>query len=73
MLTGESLFLTHFTNEGHGKKRIAFAGSHPGKIIPLDLSKGDIVCQKNSFLCAALGTNVDLHLNKKIGSGVFWW
>lgn len=71
MLTGESLFLTHFTNEGHGKKRIAFAGSHPGKIIPLDLSKGDIVCQKNSFLCAALGTNVDLHLNKKIGSGFF--
>jgi len=71
MLTGESLFLTHFTNEGEGKKRIAFAGSYPGKIIPLDLSKGDIICQKDSFLCAALGTNVDMHLNKKLGSGFF--
>lgn len=71
MVTGESLFLTHFTNEGEGKKKIAFAGAYPGKIIPLDLSKGDVICQKNSFLCAARGTNVDMHLNKKIGSGIF--
>lgn len=71
MVTGESLFLTHFTNEGLGKKRIAFAGAYPGKIIPLDLSEGDVICQKNSFLCAALGTSVDIHLNKKISNGLF--
>lgn len=71
MLTGESLFLTHFTNEGEGKKRIAFAGPYPGKIVPLDLSKGNVICQKSAFLCAAKGTSVDLHFNKKIGAGLF--
>ncbi len=71
MVTGESLFLTHFTNEGTGKKRIAFSGAYPGKIIPLDLNDGDVICQKSAFLCAARGTSVDLHLNKKIGAGFF--
>ncbi|OPX38915.1 MAG: TIGR00266 family protein, partial [Desulfobacteraceae bacterium 4484_190.2] len=58
VLTGESIFLTHFTNQGQGKKRVAFAAPYPGKIIPLDMAKvgGEIFCQKDAFLAAALGT-----------------
>ena len=72
-LTGESLFITHFTNQGHGKKEVAFAAPYPGKIIPLDLSKvgGDILCQKDAFLCAALGTKIDIAFNKRLGAGFF--
>ncbi len=73
MLTGESLFMTHFTHEGRGKSRVAFAAPFPGKIIPLDLSKlgGKIICQKDSFLCAAKGTRVGIEFNKKLGVGFF--
>ena len=72
-LTGESLFMTHFTNQGHGKKRVAFAAPYPGKIIPLDLAKigGELTCQKDAFLCAAYGTRVDIAFQKKIGAGFF--
>lgn len=72
-LTGESLFITHFTNQGQGKKEVAFAAPYPGKIIPLDLSKvgGDILCQKDAFLCAALGTKIDIAFNKRLGAGFF--
>ncbi|ELP6119261.1 TPA: TIGR00266 family protein [Vibrio vulnificus] len=71
--TGESIFMTHFTNKGEDKATVAFAAPYTGKIIPFDLSKfdGEIICQKSSFLCAAKGTEVSLHLNKKIGSGFF--
>lgn len=73
MITGESLFMTHFTNEGNGKKKIAFAAPYPGSIIPLDMAKlGEkIICQKDSFLCAALGTKLDIAFTKKLGSGFF--
>ena len=59
VLTGESLFVTHFTNQGGGKQRVAFAAPYPGKIIPIDLAKvnGELMCQKDAFLCAALGTD----------------
>ncbi len=72
-ITGESLFITHFTNRGQGKKRVAFAAPYPGKIIPLDLSTigGQITCQKDAFLCAALGTKVDIAFSKKLGAGFF--
>lgn len=72
-ITGESLFMTHFTNEGQGKKRVAFAAPYPGKIIPLDMDQigGQLICQKDSFLCAALGTKVDIAFNKKLGAGFF--
>lgn len=72
-LTGESLFLTHFTNNGHGKKEVAFAAPYPGKIIPLDLSEvgGEILCQKDAFLCASLGTEIGIAFNKKLGVGFF--
>jgi uncharacterized protein (TIGR00266 family) len=73
VITGESLFLTHFTNGSSDKKRVAFAAPYPGSIIPLDLSKldGEFICQKDAFLCAALGTKVGISFNKKIGTGLF--
>jgi uncharacterized protein (TIGR00266 family) len=73
VLTGESIFITHFTNSGHGKKRIAFSAPYPGKIIPLDMSKlgGEFLCQKDAFLCAARGTEVGIAFNKRLGAGFF--
>ncbi len=72
-ISGESIFITHFTNNGSGKKKVAFAAPYPGRIIPLDLSKidGEITCQKDAFLCAAMGTKVDIAFNKKLGAGFF--
>ncbi|WP_426417234.1 TIGR00266 family protein [Aestuariirhabdus sp. LZHN29] len=73
MITGESLFLTHFTNEGEGKQKVAFAAPYPGSVIPVNLAEigGQLTCQKDSFLCAARGTKVGIALNKRIGSGFF--
>ena len=72
-ITGASLFLTHFTHRGHGKSKVAFAAPFPGKILSLDLAKlgGEIICQKDSFLCAALGTQIGIAFSKKIGVGLF--
>ncbi len=73
-ITGESIFMTHFTHRGSGKSHVAFAAPYPGKIIPIDLSTiagNDLICQKDAFLCAALGTQVTVTLNKKIGAGLF--
>lgn len=70
--TGESLFMTHFTNHGSKKSRAGFAAPFPGKIIPLDMSKsGELLCQKDSFLAAALGTSIDIAFHKKLGAGFF--
>lgn len=73
MLTGESVFMTHFTNTGAGKKRVAFSAPYPGKIIPLDMAKvgGAITCQKDSFLAAALGTKIEIAFQKRLGAGFF--
>jgi len=73
VLTGESIFMTHFTNEGTGKKEVSFAAPYPGTIIPLDLNAigGSILCQKDAFLCAAKGTAVSIALTKKLGTGFF--
>ena len=73
LITGESLFLTHFTNQGFGKKHVAFAAPYPGTIIPLSLSKlgGDIIVQRDAFLCAALGTKISITFSKKLGAGFF--
>ena len=72
-ITGESLFMTHFTNTGQGKKRVAFAAPYPGKIIPIDmaLTGGELICQKDAFLCAALGTEVTIAFTKRLGTGFF--
>ena len=73
ILTGESLFLTHFTNQGRGKRRVAFAAPYPGKIVPVDLKKvgGELLCQKDAFLAAALGTEVGIAFTKRLGAGFF--
>jgi uncharacterized protein (TIGR00266 family) len=72
LITGESLFLTHFTNNGSGKSKVAFAAPYPGTIIPVDLKqvKNSLIVQKDGFLCAALGTKLTVTLNRKIGSGL---
>lgn len=73
MITGESLFMTHFTNRGQGKRRVAFAAPYPGSIIPVDLPSvgGTLLCQKDAFLCAAMGTQLGIAFNKRIGAGFF--
>jgi uncharacterized protein (TIGR00266 family) len=73
LITGESLFLTHFTNTGFGKKEVSFAAPYPGKILPLNLKEmgGEILCQKDSFLCAAKGTEVSIAFTKRFGAGFF--
>jgi uncharacterized protein (TIGR00266 family) len=73
MLTGESIFLTHFTNSGHGKRRVSFAAPFPGKIIEFRLADlgGEVICQKDAFLCAAKGTQVDIAFHKRFGAGLF--
>ncbi|MGN1402668.1 MAG: TIGR00266 family protein [Bacillus sp. (in: firmicutes)] len=73
VLTGESLFMTTFTNTGIGKKHVSFASPYPGKIIPMDLSEYDnkIICQKDAFLAAAKGVNVGIEFQRKIGAGFF--
>lgn len=72
-LTGESLFMTHFSNVGQGKKRVAFGAPYPGKVVALDMADcgGEILCQKDAFLCAALGTKVGIAFNKRLGAGFF--
>ncbi|HPD41266.1 MAG TPA: TIGR00266 family protein [Anaerolineae bacterium] len=73
VLTGESLFMTHFTNVSEGKRRLAFAAPYPGKIIAIDLdeARGELICQKDAFLAAALGTEISIAFNKKLGAGFF--
>ena len=73
LLTGESLFMTAFTHTGFGKARVAFASPYPGKIIPIDLQQynGKIICQKDSFLCAAKGVSVGIEFQRKLGTGLF--
>ncbi|MFE5317404.1 TIGR00266 family protein [Paenibacillus sp. NPDC056579] len=73
LLTGESLFMTVFTNQGYQKERVTFASPYPGQILPMDLSQlgGKLVCQKDSFLCAAKGVSVGIELQRKLGAGFF--
>lgn len=73
LLTGESLFTTVFHNESSGKRRVAFAAPYPGKIVPVQLTDigGTLICQKDSFLCAAKGVSLGIAFQKKIGTGLF--
>ncbi|GMU82937.1 MAG: hypothetical protein AMXMBFR47_28080 [Planctomycetota bacterium] len=73
VLTGESLFMTTFSSRGPGKQRVAFAAPYPGKIVPMDLAQlgGEMLCQKDSFLCAARGVSVGIAFTKRFGAGLF--
>jgi uncharacterized protein (TIGR00266 family) len=72
-MTGESIFMTHFTHAGTGKSQVAFSAPFPGEIVPLDLQTlgGQVICQKDSFLCAALGTKVSMAFHRRLGAGFF--
>jgi uncharacterized protein (TIGR00266 family) len=73
LITGESLFTTIYTNGGSSKAKVAFGAPYPGKIIPMDLKQmgGMVVCQRDSFLCAARGVQIGIHFQQKIGVGFF--
>lgn len=72
-LTGESFFITSFVNRGNRKSHVAFAAPYPGKVIPLDLRQlgGQFLCQKDSFLCAAQGIEIEVAFTKRLGAGLF--
>ena len=72
VLAGESLFMTHFTNRGNVKSRVAFSAPYPGTVIPIDLATigGRLIVQKDGFLCAAMGTRLSIILNRRLGSGL---
>ena len=73
LLTGESLFMTAFTNTANTKQRVSFAAPYPGKIIPIDLQQygGKVICQKDAFLAAAKGVSVGIEFQRKLGTGLF--
>lgn len=73
MFTGESLFMTHFSNQGSARQSVSFSSPYPGSIIAVDLSQhnGSLLCQKDAFLAAALGTKIDIAFNRKLGAGFF--
>ena len=73
LITGESLFMTVFSNIGSGKQQVAFAAPYAGRIVPMDLSSlgGTLICQKDSFLCAARGVSIGIAFQRKIGAGLF--
>ena len=73
LLTGESLFMTVYSNQGGGKRRVAFGAPYPGRIVPTHLAEigGELIAQKDSFLCAAKGVSVGIAFNRRIGTGLF--
>lgn len=73
LITGESLFITVFQNQGSGKKKVAFGAPYPGKIIPIHLAElgGELIAQKDSFLCAAKGVSIGIAFQKRLGVGLF--
>lgn len=73
MLSGAGFFITSFANGGKNKAKVAFAAPYPGRVLPIDLSNhnGQLLCQKDSFLCAANGIDIDMAFNKRLGAGLF--
>lgn len=73
MITGESFFITSFTNLGRSREKVGFASPYPGKIVPLDLAAkgGEFICQKDAFLCAAHGIEIEIAFTKRFGAGLF--
>jgi len=71
-LSGESLFLTTFTNNGTDKRRVSFAAPYPGKILPLNLAEtGSMICQRDAYLCSAYGITISVAFSKRLGAGFF--
>lgn len=72
-ISGESVFLTHFTNTDNTRRNVAFSAPTPGQIIPINLAEhnGSIICQRDAFLAAAHGTKISVTLNRRLGAGFF--
>lgn len=72
IITGESLFITHFTNQASVRRKVAFAAPYPGTVIPVDLNqiRNTLLVQKDGFLCAAMGTRLSIQLNQRLGAGL---
>lgn len=73
MFTNESVFITHFTQNGADRGQVAFAAPYPGTIVPVDLAAadGEVICQRDAFLCAAKGTRLSVAFSKRLGAGFF--
>ncbi|GAB4036999.1 TIGR00266 family protein [Spirosoma jeollabukense] len=74
VIMGESLFMTHFTNRGVGKRKVAFSAPYPGTVMPVNLANiygNTLIVQKDAFLCAALGTKLSIQFNQRLGAGFF--
>ena len=74
VVMGESLFMTHFTNRGTGKRKVTFSAPYPGTVMPINLANiygNTLIVQKDAFLCAALGTKMSIHFNQRFGAGFF--
>lgn len=73
LLTGESLFMTAYQNQAGVKRRMAFGAPYPGKILPVQLRElgGELIAQKDAFLCAAKGVAIGIAFQKKLGAGLF--
>ncbi len=68
---GESFFITTFTNEGRERAKVGFAADYPGKILPVDLGRGEVFCQRDAYLCSAKGVEVSVAFTRKLGAGFF--
>lgn len=68
---GESFFITTYTNEGGGPATVGFSADYPGKIVPVDLSRGEVLCQRDAYLCSAHGVEVAVAFTKRFGAGLF--
>ncbi|MBC7569843.1 MAG: TIGR00266 family protein [Spirosoma sp.] len=74
VIMGESLFMTHFTNRGSGKRKVTFSAPYPGTVMPINLANiygNTLIVQKDAFLCAALGTKLSIQFNQRLGAGFF--
>jgi len=69
-IAGESFFITSFTNGANDRREVTYGGPYPGCIVPMDLSRGDILCQRDAYLCSANGIEVTLGFTKRLGAGL---
>ena len=70
-IAGESFFITSFTNGANDRREVTYGGPYPGRIVPMDLSRGDILCQRDAYLCSAKGVEVSVAFTKRLGAGFF--
>jgi uncharacterized protein (TIGR00266 family) len=70
-ISGESFFVSTFRNASRDPREVAFAASYPGKILPIDLSRGDVLCQRDAYLCSTPEVQISLAFTRRLGAGFF--